>query len=141
MDDFVSTPAELHGARPLDNMAPESPSMKSAGDSLQGSAQDDTLTQIRQELAMISEHILTKAETGGLQQEFRAAVQKEIPTLSTDLTVVEVRVDALETEAQANRTQHRAAELATTCQGNLLLALRSQVVDLEKRSRCQNIRI
>ncbi|CAH2251107.1 Hypothetical predicted protein [Pelobates cultripes] len=141
MDDFVSTPAELQGARTMDKMASVSPGIESSGDSLECSNREDALAQIRQELAMISEHMLTKANTGGPMQEFRMAVLEEITTLRTDLATVEVRVEALETEAQASRTQHRAAELATTRQGNLLVALRCQVEDLENRSNRHNIRI
>ncbi|CAH2321327.1 Hypothetical predicted protein [Pelobates cultripes] len=117
-------------------MAPMSPSMESAADSLQESAQDEALAQIRQELAMILEHMLTKVDKGGLLEELRAAVREEISALRTDLTVVEVRVEALETEAQASHTQHRAARLAFTHKGNLLLTLH-----LKNCSRCQNIRI
>ncbi|CAH2324753.1 Hypothetical predicted protein [Pelobates cultripes] len=122
-------------------MAPESPSQESAGSPLQDSAQDDTLAQIRQELAMISEHMLTKANTGGLLQEFWAAIKEEISTLHADLSAVEVRVESIETEAQASCMPHQAAELATTQQGNLLLSLWHQVEDLENQNHRQNIRI
>ncbi|CAH2246054.1 Hypothetical predicted protein [Pelobates cultripes] len=137
MDDFICTPSTQGSCGPPDKMAPGSPSQDSMGDSLP----DDTLAQIKQELAMISTHMLTKADSGGLLQELRTAIREELTALRTDLSAVEVRVEALETEAQACRTQHRAAELATTRQGNMLLSLRRQVEDLENRSRRQNIRI
>ncbi|CAH2286206.1 Hypothetical predicted protein [Pelobates cultripes] len=119
-------------------MAPTSPS---AGESMEGSEGGEALTIIRQELAQISAQMLTKADTGNLLHEFRTAVREEISALRTDLAAVEVRVDALETETQAYRNRHRAAKLATTRQGNLLLTLRRQVEDLENRTRRQNIMI
>ncbi|CAH2321600.1 Hypothetical predicted protein [Pelobates cultripes] len=138
MDDFVSTPAEQRGTGHVDKMAPTSPS---AGESMEGSEGDNALTIIRQELSQISAQMLTKVDTGNLLHEFRTAVREEISALLTDLAAVEVRVDALETEAQVCRNQHWATGLVTTRQGNLLLTLRRQVEDLENRSRRQNIRI
>ncbi|CAH2221026.1 Hypothetical predicted protein [Pelobates cultripes] len=114
MDDFVSTPAELWGARLVDKMVPTSPS---AGESVEGSEGDDALTLIRQELSRISAQMLTKADTSNLLQEFGTAVREEISTLRTDLPAVEVRVDALETEAQACRNQWPPARV-TSCSPN-----------------------
>ncbi|CAH2306712.1 Hypothetical predicted protein [Pelobates cultripes] len=141
LDEFVCTPSTLSCSRPPDNMAPGSPGSESAGEPTLDGTQDDTLALIKQELAMISAQMLTKADTGGLLRELRAAVKEEVAALRKDLSSVEVRVEALETEAQASRAQHQAAELATTRQGNMLLSLRRQVEDLENRSRRQNIRI
>ncbi|CAH2295602.1 Hypothetical predicted protein [Pelobates cultripes] len=141
MDDYVSTPADLRGAGSAANMAPASPGAESAGISSEDGDKGGALHLIRQELTRISANMLTKADSSGMLQEFRAAVREEITTLRTGLSAVEVRVDALETEAQASRSQHRAAEIAATRQGNLLLTLRRQVEDLENRSRRQNIRI
>ncbi|CAH2296600.1 Hypothetical predicted protein [Pelobates cultripes] len=102
---------------------------------------EDALTLIRQQLAAISDRMLSKTDTGGLMQEFRAVVREEMAALRTDLNAVEERVEALENEAQACQTQHRATELATIRQGNLLLTIRRHVEELEKRSRWHNIRI
>ncbi|CAH2283088.1 Hypothetical predicted protein [Pelobates cultripes] len=141
LDEFVCTPSTQSCSRPPDNMAPGSPGSESAGEPTLDGTQDDTLALIKQELAMISAQMLTKADTGGLLRELRAAIKEEVAALRKDLSSVEVRVEALETEAQASRAQHQAAELATTRQGNMLLSLRRQVEDLENRSRRQNIRI
>ncbi|CAH2221566.1 Hypothetical predicted protein [Pelobates cultripes] len=113
LDDYMSTPSTQGTSRPPDNMGPESPSQESAGGSLLDSAQDDTL--------------LT------LEAFYKSSGQRLERT-------VEVRVEALETEAQARRMQRQAAELATTRQGSLILSLRQQE-ELENRSRRQNIRI
>ncbi|CAH2219023.1 Hypothetical predicted protein [Pelobates cultripes] len=141
LDYFVSSQPEHRTASVADKMAPGSPSAGSAGTSAERENREDTLTLIRQELAAISDRMLSKTDTGGLIQELRAAVREELAALRTDLTVVEVRVDALETEAQTCQMQHRATELATTRQGNLLLTLCLQVEDLENHSRWHNIRI
>ncbi|CAH2224716.1 Hypothetical predicted protein [Pelobates cultripes] len=85
MDDFVCTPSTQGSFGPPDKMAPESPSQDSMGDSIP----DDTLAQIKQELAMISTHMLTKADSGGFLQELRTAITEEIKALRTDLSAVE----------------------------------------------------
>ncbi|CAH2325219.1 Hypothetical predicted protein [Pelobates cultripes] len=136
MDDYVSTPADLRGTGPAANLAPASPRTESAGVSSEEGDRSNALSLIRQELTRISARMLTKVDSSGLLQEFRTAVREEISAIRSDLSAVEVRVDALETEAQ-----HRAAEIAATRQGNLLLTLRRQVEELENRSRRQNIRI
>ncbi|CAH2302443.1 Hypothetical predicted protein [Pelobates cultripes] len=87
---------------------------------------------------MISEHMLTK---GGFLQEFQTSVRKEISALRTDLTDVEVRVEALACGSLGSPFQHQAAELATTRQGNLLLlSLQHQVEDLVNWSHHQKVR-
>ncbi|CAH2324368.1 Hypothetical predicted protein [Pelobates cultripes] len=139
MDDFVSTPGTLGGSGPADNMALGSPDLESAGSSTADGVWEDTLALIRQELAAISGQ--KKTDTSSLIQDLRTAVRKEIAALCTDLSAVEERVEALETEAQTSRRQHQAVEIATTRQRNLLLSLRHQVEDLEYRSRRHNIRI
>ncbi|CAH2295605.1 vomeronasal type-2 receptor 26-like [Pelobates cultripes] len=141
LDEFVSSQPEPRTALAADKMTPGSLRAGSVGTSAEELNREDALTIIRQELAAISDRMLSKADTGGLIQELRAAVREELAALRADLTMVEVRVDALETEAQACQTQHRTAELATTRQDKLLLTLRRQVEDLENRSRRRNIRI
>ncbi|CAH2293861.1 Hypothetical predicted protein [Pelobates cultripes] len=115
LDDYMSTPGSRGGLWLTGNMAPDSPG----------------------KLTAISGQMLRKADTTSLLQHLRTAVREEIAALCTDLSAVEVRVEALETEAQASGTQHQAAELATTRQGNLLLSLRRQVEDLVNRLPCR----
>ncbi|CAH2274311.1 Hypothetical predicted protein [Pelobates cultripes] len=85
--------------------------------------------------------MLSKAYTGALVQELRAALREELAGLRTDLSALEQRVDEMETNAQSCEEQHRATEVAVTRQGNMLITLRRQVEDLENRSRRNNIRI
>ncbi|CAH2285063.1 Hypothetical predicted protein [Pelobates cultripes] len=141
LDDFVTTPADLRGSEPGAKMAPESTGAESAGVSSEDGDRSDALCLIHQELTRISTHMLTRSDTSSLLQEFRTAVREEISAIRSDLSAVEARVEAMETEAQESRSQHKAAEIATTRQGNLLLTLRRKVEDLENRSRRQNIRI
>ncbi|CAH2282723.1 Hypothetical predicted protein [Pelobates cultripes] len=90
LDEFMSSQPEPRTARAADKMAPGSLSAGSAGTSAEGENRADALTLICQELAAISDPMLSKAYTGGLIQELRAAVREELAALRADLTMVEV---------------------------------------------------
>ncbi|CAH2222862.1 Hypothetical predicted protein [Pelobates cultripes] len=137
MDEYIATPSELRGPSHANKMAPASPSSESTGESLPSSEQAEALTLIRAEL---TQRMLTKADTGTLVREMRAAWREELAGLRKDLNALEQRVEEVEMVAHGCEQQHRAAEVAATRQGNMLLTLRRQVEDLENRSRRNNIR-
>ncbi|CAH2283844.1 Hypothetical predicted protein [Pelobates cultripes] len=141
MDDFLATPSDLCGTRHVDKMAPGSPDSEMTGDSQSEPHQTGDLSQIRMELSQISRRMLTKADTGPIVQELRAALREELAGLRADLSTLEQRVDEMESVARGCDDQHRATEVAVTRQGNMLLTLRRQVEDLENRSRRNNIRV
>ncbi|CAH2300845.1 Hypothetical predicted protein [Pelobates cultripes] len=141
MDDFIATPSDFRGLQHASKMAPASPSSESAGESLAEDTQASDLARIRAERTQISAKMLSKADTGSLVQELRAVLREKLAGLRADLTALEQRVDEMETSAHGCEEQHRAAEVAVTRQGNMLLTLRRQVEDLENRSRRNNIRI
>ncbi|CAH2220401.1 nucleoside diphosphate kinase 7 [Pelobates cultripes] len=141
MDGFVATTPDVRGPQSERKMAPVSPGSDNAGESHSGDAQVSELAQIRAELAHISARMLTKADTGSLVQEIRAALRGELADMRSDIAALENRVEEVETTAQGCQEQHRATEVAVTRQGNMLLTLRRQVEDLENRSRRNNIRV
>ncbi|CAH2246408.1 Hypothetical predicted protein [Pelobates cultripes] len=100
LDDYVSTLADLRGARQAANMAPTSPRTESAGVSSEEGDRSDALCLIRQELTWISTHMLMKADSNSLLQEFRSAIREEISAIRADLSAVEV-------EDLENRSRHQ----------------------------------
>ncbi|CAH2283398.1 Hypothetical predicted protein [Pelobates cultripes] len=128
MDEFLSTPQCMAGARGPDKMAPVSPGSSSRMGSTQDSLRMDALTQMA-----ISANMLTRQEKKELVAELHSAIREEITAVRQDLTSLEHRVDDLEVQRLQTEQHQRATDLATTRQGNLLLELRRQVENLENR--------
>ncbi|CAH2284636.1 Hypothetical predicted protein, partial [Pelobates cultripes] len=115
----------LKGATHPENMVPDSPDTTSGGESSADFVTEDTLHDIKAELARIGSSMLTRADPSDLVREIREAIQEDLMGFCTDLTALETPlVNAVEAEAKLSCQQHRAAETAATGQGNLLLSLR-----------------
>ncbi|CAH2272645.1 Hypothetical predicted protein [Pelobates cultripes] len=89
MDDFVATMPDTRRQHYENKMAPASPGSESAGEPQMEDTQVSELAQIRAELAQISTKMLTKADTGSLVQEIRAALRLELADMHSDLTALE----------------------------------------------------
>ncbi|CAH2311275.1 Hypothetical predicted protein [Pelobates cultripes] len=70
-----------------------------------------------------------------------ASLTSAVTALRTDIEAQDGCIQALEAQAQATQHQASATDTALTRQGNMLLALRRQVEDLDNRSRRSNIRV
>ncbi|CAH2273320.1 Hypothetical predicted protein [Pelobates cultripes] len=138
MDDYLAGPQGLSDA--IDTSIPASPGSSIAGSS-RGTSEPAALSQISLDIAAISSSMLTRRDKSEMVAELRAVIREEIAAVRADLTSLEHRVDALDTECLQNSHRQQAAELATTRQGTLLLDLRRQVEDLDNRGRRNNIRI
>ncbi|CAH2327215.1 Hypothetical predicted protein [Pelobates cultripes] len=114
MDEFLSTPQHLRGARGADKMAPSSPSSSSVTGSVTDMPGTDALTQMSADLAAISANMLTRGDKTALVSELRSVIREEIAAVRRDLMALEQRVDELE-EHRLHATHHQqAADLATT---------------------------
>ncbi|CAH2282855.1 Hypothetical predicted protein [Pelobates cultripes] len=133
MDRFLQTPLgpsrEAHGSK----MAPVSPA------SSYSEQEHPTLADIGAEIRRLAANMVTKFDLQSLTATLTASLTSAITTLRMDIEAQNRCIQALEPQAQATQHQASAADTALTRQGNMLLALRRQVEDLDNRSRRSNI--
>ncbi|CAH2305805.1 Hypothetical predicted protein [Pelobates cultripes] len=135
MDGFLQTPLgssrDAHGSK----MAPVSPA------SLSSDQEQPTLADIGAEIRRLASNMVTKADLQSLTSSLTASLTSAVTALRTDMEAQGSRIQALETQAQTMRRQTSAADTALTRQGNMLLALRRHVEDLDNGSHRSNIRV
>ncbi|CAH2306509.1 Hypothetical predicted protein [Pelobates cultripes] len=141
MDEFLSTPQNLRGARGVDKMVPTSPGSSSLAGSSRDSPRGDAMTQMSADLAAISANMLTRGDKTELVAELHSVIHEEIAAVRRDLSVLEQRVDDLQERHVQTAQQQQATDLTTTRQGNILLDHRRQVEDLNNRGQRNNIHI
>ncbi|CAH2306546.1 Hypothetical predicted protein [Pelobates cultripes] len=134
MDEFLQTPTgpthEVQG--PV--MAPISPA-STASDHDQ-----PTLADIGAEIRHLTAVMVTKNDLHTLATTLSASITTAVTALQNDLDTQKGRIQTLEHQAQTAHQQATATDTAVARQGNMLLALRRQVEDLDNRSRRSNIR-
>ncbi|CAH2311695.1 Hypothetical predicted protein [Pelobates cultripes] len=135
MDGFLQTPLrssrEAHGSK----MAPVSTAFSSSDQ------EQPTLADIGAEIRRLASNMVTKADLQSLTSSLTASLTSAVTARRTDMEAQGSRKQALEAQAQTTRCQTSAADTALTRQGNMLLALRRQMEDLDNRSRHSNIRV
>ncbi|CAH2222452.1 Hypothetical predicted protein [Pelobates cultripes] len=135
MDGFLQTPLgssrEAHGSK----MAPVSPASSCS------EPDQPTLADIGAEIRRLAANMVTKSDLQSLTATLTTSLTSAVTALRTDMEAQGGRIQALETQALESQHQATAADTALTRQGNMLLALRRQVEDLDNRSRRSNIRV
>ncbi|CAH2291630.1 Hypothetical predicted protein [Pelobates cultripes] len=134
MDGFLQTPPGQSREAHSSKMAPVSPASSCS------EPEQPTLADIGAEIRRLAANMVTKSDLQSLTTTLTASLTSAVTALRTDMEAQDGRIQALETQAQATQRQASAADTALTRQGNMLLALRRQVEDLDNRSRRSNIR-
>ncbi|CAH2300793.1 Hypothetical predicted protein [Pelobates cultripes] len=135
MDGFLQTPPGQSREAHSSKMAPVSPASSCS------EPEQPTLADIGAEIRRLAANMVTKSDLQSLTTTLTASLTSAVTALRTDMEAQDGRIQALETQAQAAQRQASAADTALTRQGNMLLALRRQVEDLDNRSRRSNIRV
>ncbi|CAH2248957.1 Hypothetical predicted protein [Pelobates cultripes] len=135
MDGFLQTPPGQSREAHSSKMAPVSPASSCS------EPEQPTLADIGAEIRRLAANMVTKSDLQSLTTTLTASLTSAVTALRTDMEAQDSRIQALETQAQATQRQASAADTALTRQGNMLLALRRQVEDLDNRSRRSNIRV
>ncbi|CAH2284542.1 Hypothetical predicted protein [Pelobates cultripes] len=135
MDGFLQTPPGQSREAHSSKMAPVSPASSCS------EPEQPTLADIGAEIRRLAANMVTKSDLQSLTTTLTASLTSAVTALRTDMEAQDGRIQALETQAQATQRQASAADTALTRQGNMLLALRRQVEDLDNRSRRSNIRV
>ncbi|CAH2245177.1 Hypothetical predicted protein [Pelobates cultripes] len=102
-----------------------------------------TLADIGAEIRRLKSgaNMVTKCDLQSLTATLTTSLTSAVTALRTDMEAQGGRIQALETQALESQHQATAADTALTRQGNMLLALRRQIEDLDNRSRRSNIRV
>ncbi|CAH2319589.1 Hypothetical predicted protein [Pelobates cultripes] len=135
MDGFLQTPLgpsrEAHGSK----MAPVSPASSCS------EPDQPTLADIGAEIRRLAANMVTKADLHSLTATLTTSLTSAVSALRTDMEAQDGRIQMLETQALESQRCATAADTALTRQGNMLLAQRRQIEDLDNRSRRSNIRV
>ncbi|CAH2225159.1 Hypothetical predicted protein [Pelobates cultripes] len=100
-----------------------------------------TLADIGAEIRRLAANMVTKSDLQSMTATLTASLTSADTALRTDIEAQDGCIQALETQAHATQHQASATDTALTRQGNMLLALRRQVEDLDNRSCRSNIQI
>ncbi|CAH2277666.1 Hypothetical predicted protein [Pelobates cultripes] len=100
-----------------------------------------TLADIGAEIRQLAATMVTKNSLQTLATTLSASITTAVTVLQNDLDTQKGRIQTLEHQAQTAHQQATAPDTAVARQGNMLLALRRQVEDLDNRSRRSNIRV
>ncbi|CAH2246579.1 Hypothetical predicted protein [Pelobates cultripes] len=135
MDELLRTPTGPSQEALVPNMAPTSlASTYSHGEHV-------TLADIRVELRRMTAVMVTKDDLYQASNNLHTALKSEVGGLKADFAVHKTPIASVEQRKDAMKKQTKASDIAIQKQGDLLLAMRRQLEDLDNRSHRNNIRI
>ncbi|CAH2322102.1 Hypothetical predicted protein [Pelobates cultripes] len=134
MDGFVGTPVSTLHEPHTPNMAPTSPASTCSGEQV-------TLADIGAELRRMTALMVTKEDLTRASDTLHAALKAEVAGIKSDIARQDTRITAIEQRAETAESQWQATDTAIRRQGDLILAMRRHLEDLDNRGRRNNIRV
>ncbi|CAH2329677.1 Hypothetical predicted protein [Pelobates cultripes] len=92
-----------------------------------------TLDRIEEELRSLTASMVTKADLHTLTAAIQETLREEMAGIMSEVTAQAGHIQALEQAAEVHTTKLTATDLAVARQGEVLLALRRHMEDLDNR--------
>ncbi|CAH2222160.1 Hypothetical predicted protein [Pelobates cultripes] len=99
------------------------------------------LERIGEELRTLTASMVTKVDLHNFTTTIQDTLRKEIAGIRSEVTAQAGRIQALEQAQEAQNSKLTATDTAVARQGEMLLAMRRHIEDLDNRGRHCNVRI